>query len=103
IDLRAGRKAKASAAFASACVHLAAGMALLDESNWSSHYELMFSLRLERAECEFLTGNFDTAERLIVELLRRGASKVDHAAVYHLKILLHTVKSENQQAVGSAL
>ena len=63
----------------------------------------MFSLRLERAECEFLTGNFDTAEQLIVELLQRGASKVDQAAVYHLKILLHTVKSENAQAVASAL
>jgi PAS domain S-box-containing protein len=103
IDLRAGRKAKASAAFESARVYLAAGMALLDERDWSSHYELMFGLRLERAECEFLTGNFDTAEQLIAELLQRGASKVDHAAVYHLKILLHTVKSENEQAVGSAL
>ncbi|MGA2125291.1 MAG: AAA family ATPase [Xanthobacteraceae bacterium] len=103
IDLRAGRKAKASAALESACVYLASGMALLDESDWSSQYELMFGLRLERAECEFLTGNFDTAEQLIVELLQRGASKVDQAAVYHLKILLHTVKSENAQAVSSAL
>ena len=103
IDLRAGRKAKASAAYASACVYLAAGMALLDERDWSSQYELMFSLRLERAECEFLTGNFDKAEQLIVELLQRGASKVDQAAVYHLKIQLHIVKSENAQAVDSAL
>jgi PAS domain S-box-containing protein len=103
IDLRAGRKARASAAFESACVYLASGMALLDERDWSSQYELMFSLRLERAECEFLAGNFDTAEQLIVELLQRGISKVDQAAVYHLKILLHTVKSENAQAVASAL
>ena len=103
IDLRAGRKAKASAAFELACVYLASGIALLDERDWSSQYELMFSLRLERAECEFLTGNFDRAEQLIVELLQRGASKVDRAAVYHLKILLHTVKSENAQAVASAL
>jgi PAS domain S-box-containing protein len=103
INLRAGRKAKASAAFGSACAYLASGMALLDERDWSSHYELMFGLWLERAECEFLTGNFDTAEQLIVELLQRAASKVDHAAVYHLKILLHTVKSENEQALDSAL
>jgi PAS domain S-box-containing protein len=103
IDLRAGRKAKASAAFASACVYLAAGMALLDERDWGSQYELMFRLRFERAECEFLTGNFDTAEQLIGELLQRGASKVDQAAAYHLKVLLHTVKSENAQAVASAL
>ena len=103
IDLRAGRKAKASAAYASACVYLAAGMALLDERDWSSQYELTFSLWLERAECEFLTGNFDTAEQLIGELLQRGASKVDQAAVYHLKVQFHIVKSENPQAVASAL
>ena len=44
IDLRAGRRAKASAAYASACVYFAAGMALLDESDWDSQYDLMFSL-----------------------------------------------------------
>src|ERR1700688_1850198 len=103
IDLRAGRKAKASAAYASACVHLGAGMALLDKRDWGSQYHLMFSLRLERAECEFLSGNFDTAEQLIGELLQRGVSKVNQAAAYHLKVLLHTVKSENAQAVDSAL
>ena len=103
IDLRAGRKAKAAAAFESACVYLGSGMALLDEKDWSTQHELMFSLRLERAECEFLAGNFDTAEQLIAELLGRRTSKVDRAAVYHQKILLHTVKSENEQAVTSAL
>jgi PAS domain S-box-containing protein len=103
IDLRAGRKAKASAAYASACAHLAAGMALLDESDWGSQHELTFSLWLERAECELLTGNFETAEQLIVELLQRGVSKVDQAAVYHLKVQFHVAKSENPQAVDSAL
>ncbi|MDB5775603.1 MAG: hypothetical protein JWP38_1736 [Herbaspirillum sp.] len=103
LDLRAGRKAKASTAYASACVYLAAGMALLDASHWSDQYELMFSLWLERAECEFLTGCFDQAERLIQELLRCAASKVDQAAAYHLKVQLHVVKSENPQAVDSAL
>src|SRR5205807_9338384 len=40
---------------------------------------------------------------LIVELLQRGASKVDQAAVYHLKVQFHVMKSENPQAVESAL
>jgi predicted ATPase/signal transduction histidine kinase/GAF domain-containing protein len=103
INLRAGRKAKASAAHASACIYLAAGMALLDESNWSNRYELTFSLWLEHAECVFLTGDFETSEQHIEELLRRGASKVDQAATYHLKVQLHEVKGEYPQAVDSAL
>jgi predicted ATPase len=63
IDLRAGRRAKASAAFASACVYLAAGMALIgsDGLDNPSQYELAFALYLERAECELLSGNFDEA------------------------------------------
>jgi predicted ATPase/signal transduction histidine kinase/CheY-like chemotaxis protein len=103
INLRAGRKAKASAAYASACAYFSAGMALLDDRDWASQYELTFSLGLERAECAFLSGHFETAEQLIGELLARAASKVDQAAVYHVKVLLHTVKSENPQAVASAL
>ena len=73
IDLRAGRKAKASAAYASARAYFAAGMALLDESDWSSQYELTFSLWLERAECELLCGNSEKAGQLIAELLPRAA------------------------------
>jgi PAS domain S-box-containing protein len=103
INLRAGRKAKASAAYASALAHFSTGMALLDERDWGSQYELTFSLSLERAECELLSGNFENAECLIVELLRRGRSKVDQAAVYRLKVESHVMKSENQQAVASAL
>ncbi len=95
IDLRAGRKAKASAAYESALAYFSAGMALLDERDWGGQYELTFNLCLERAQCDFLTGNFDRAEQLTEELLQRGASKVDQAAVYHLKIQLHIMKSEN--------
>ena len=47
--------------------------------------------------------DFDKAGQLIGELLPRGASKVDEAAVYHLKVQLHVMKSENQQAVDTAL
>jgi PAS domain S-box-containing protein len=103
IDLRAGRKAKASAAYASARAYFAAGMALLDERDWGSHYELAFSLSLERAECEYLSGNFDEAEELVSEMLARGASKIDKAAAYRLKIDVHVMKSEIPKAVESAL
>jgi PAS domain S-box-containing protein len=103
IDLRTGRKAKASAAYASACVYFAAGMTLLNETDWASHYELMFNLCLERAECEFLTGHFDTAEQLLGALSERGASKVDQAAIYRLQIQLYIVNGKYPQAVSSAL
>jgi PAS domain S-box-containing protein len=103
IDLRTARKAKASVAYASACGYLTAGMALFRDEDWTSRYELLFALWHDRAECEFLRGEFDTAEQLIATLLRTAASKLDQAAVYRLKIELHALKAENTQAIESAL
>jgi PAS domain S-box-containing protein len=105
IDLRVGRRAKASAAYASGCIYLAAGMALIgsDALDISSRYELAFALCLERAECELLSGNFDEAERLLSELIRKGVSKIDKAAAYSFKIHLHIIKSEKPQGVHAAL
>lgn len=102
IDLRAGRAAKASAAYASARAYFAYGMALLDEDDWSDQYELAFHLRLERAECECVTGALDTAAQLIDQLLPRVASG-DEAALYDLKVRVHTLKTEPSEAVAAAL
>jgi PAS domain S-box-containing protein len=105
LNLYVGRKAKASAAFASAAVYLRAGMSLLDRDvlDRSDHYELAFSLSLERAECELLGGDFDEAERLLSELIGKGKSRIDKAAAYRLKLHLHIVKSEKPQGVAAAL
>ncbi len=63
LNLTAGRKAKASTAYQSALGYLKAGLKLLGEDKWGSEYELMLALTSERAECEYLCGNFDGAER----------------------------------------
>jgi PAS domain S-box-containing protein len=103
INLRAGRKAKASAAYVAAGAYFSVGMALLDELDWDTKHELTFSLWRERAECELLTGNLDKAEQLIGELLERRMPKVDQSAIYRLKIQLHEVKGEYPQAVATGL
>src|SRR5262249_40196202 len=60
-------RAKNSTAFTSALKYFAAGTALLVDQPWERRHELMFSLELQRAECEFLTGQSEAAQgRLIV-------------------------------------
>jgi predicted ATPase/signal transduction histidine kinase len=103
LNLRTGRKAKASAAYVSARAYFVAGMALLDESDWASQHELMFSLALELAECELMIGNFEKAEQLIVELLRRAASNAEFADASCLQVNLHVLTGEHSRAVDSAL
>jgi PAS domain S-box-containing protein len=102
LNLRAGRKAKSSAAYGSACAYLAAAIGLVDGTVWHHRYDLAFSLWLESAECEYLNGNFGETESLIAELLSRATSKIDKAAAYRLKVLSRAAKAEYQEAVDIA-
>jgi predicted ATPase len=103
LNLRAGRKAKASGAYNSACTYLSAGMALAGENVWERRYELAFGLWIERGESELLNGNFDEAECLIGYSLERANSKIGKVAAYRLKILLHLMRAEFREAVDSGL
>src|ERR1700756_1790208 len=50
LNLVAGRKAKASTAYASASNYLAAGIAVLSDEGWQKSYDLTLGLFLERAD-----------------------------------------------------
>jgi len=102
-NLRTGRRAKASAAYASASTYFASGIALLDGRDWSDQHELKFSLSLEFAECELLCGRLEKASQLIVELLQRAASDVEFANASCLKINFHVLTGEHPLAIDSAL
>jgi PAS domain S-box-containing protein len=103
LNLRAGTKAKASAAYDSACIYFSAGMDLIGGDAWERRYDDAFRLWLERAESEYLSGKFDEAEKLIAELLDRGRSTVDKVAAYRLRILLHLMRAEYRQAIDRGL
>ncbi len=103
LNLNAGRKAKASTAYASARVYLGAGVALLDDEGWEHRHALMFDLWLELAECECMSSEFEATGRHLAVLMSRAASNIEHARVCRLKIEMHILKSENPQAIESAL
>src|SRR5258705_1016868 len=56
LNLIAGQRAKAAAAYASALTYLVAGSELLSEDRWERRHDLAFALELHRAECEDVTG-----------------------------------------------
>ncbi|KQV78132.1 AAA family ATPase [Rhizobium sp. Root1220] len=103
LNLRAGRKAKASAAYAAACGYLAYGAVQLGEKAWNLYYDHAFALALEHAECTFRSGDVDQTERMVEVLLARRMSDVDRAAIYRIKVEICVVKSDNRGAVGNAI
>jgi predicted ATPase/GAF domain-containing protein len=75
LNLAAGKRAKASTAYASALNYFVAGQALLTTDCWERRHDLIFQLELHRTECEFLTGEVTQAvERM--EMLRSRASNI---------------------------
>jgi len=103
LNLIAGKRAKASTAYASARSYFSTGGGLLTEETWERRYDLTLEIKLQQAACELLSGNFAVAEKLIAEGLMRAKTKVDQAAVYRLKVELHVTKAENERAVVTAL
>jgi PAS domain S-box-containing protein len=103
LNLSAGRRAKASTAYTSASVYFSHGMAMLGNDGWARRYNLAFHLTLDRAECEFLSGNFELAEQLIEEILSRSTSKFDKAAAYRLQAAIREMNSDSVGSVASVL
>jgi predicted ATPase len=89
LNLIAGKRAKISTAYASALEYLVVGCALLAEDSWERRYTLTFALEFERAECEFLTGDFAAAEERLSILSERATNLVDSAAVTCLRAELY--------------
>src|SRR5712672_1610334 len=77
LNLIAGKRAKASTAYASALKYLIAGAALLADDCWERRHEVAFALGLNWAECEFLTGELAFAEARLTMLSSRAANAID--------------------------
>src|SRR5438105_13095048 len=103
LDLAAGRKAKSATAFQVALGYFSAGLTMLCENHWSTEYELAFALHLEAAECEYLCGSFEEAERDFDRLLTKARTKLDKAKIYSLKILQYEHTSRYADAIRSGL
>ncbi len=103
INLQAGRRAKASAAYASALKYFVAGSALLGEHAWEGRRDLIFALELERAGCEFLTGELGSADKRLTALFNRAASTVERASLACLHIDICTTLDQSGRAVAIAL
>jgi len=103
LNLMAGKRAKASTAYVSALTYLVAGRALLDENSWERRYPLTFTLEFERAECEFLTGDFAAADARLLTLSVKAADLIDSAAVARLRTDLYASLDQSDRAVAEGL
>jgi len=103
LNFIAGRRAKASTAYASALKYLTAGRALLTQETWEDNYELIFNIEFYMAECELLTANKVAAENRLSMLAQRARSARHTAIVARLRLTLYHTMDRNDRAVEVCL
>lgn len=103
LNLQAGRKAKASAAYEAAYNYFQIGLSLLERDAWEWQYPLALALSVEMVETAYLSGNFSEMESLAEEVLRRARNVLDKVRVYEAKIRAYTAQNEHIKAVQTAL
>ena len=99
LNLQAGRKAKASTAYAAAFTYIKVGIELLPDRCWENYYQLSISLYKERADVEYLNGNFINAEGWIERTLDKARTPMEKAEVYNMSIVQHTLQAKYPEAI----
>lgn len=99
LNLIAGKRAKASTAYASALKYLEAGRLMLTEESWDQNYEIIFSVEYFIAECELLTADLVAADSRLSMLSQRAKSRHDFATVTRLRLTLYTTLDQSDRGV----
>ena len=103
LNLIAGQRATASAAYASALTYFVRGATLLSEDSWERRHDLAFALELNRAECEYVTGQLGATEERLSALATHAATVVEQAAVASLRMDLHLAIGQFSRAIAVGL
>jgi len=103
LNMRAGRKASASAAYQLASDYLIMGIFLLDENNWHTQYDLNLELYVEAAETAYLSGSVDQMEHCVEMVLQQAKTLFDKVKIYEIKIQSYIAQNRMVDAVEMAL
>ena len=103
LNLIAGKRAKASSAYAAALTYLCAGIVMLREDAWERRHDIAFALELHRADCELWMGALPSVEERLAALATRAADTVQRAAVASRRVDLYTMLGAGDRAVAVGL
>ncbi|MEG3848798.1 AAA family ATPase [Microcoleus sp. herbarium19] len=102
LNLMAGKKAKAVAAYAAAVMYLTVSRRLLADSSWQNQYGLTLNIYVESVEAAYLSGEFELMEQLAGTVLLQGKTVLDNIKVYEVKIQAYIVQRRQLEAIALA-
>ncbi|AFY93203.1 AAA family ATPase [Chamaesiphon minutus] len=98
LNLEAGQRARDSAAYMSARSYFQVGINCLP-TLWQIDDPLSFLLYKKLAEVEYLTGNLDRAEELMISNLAKARSILEKADIYKSLVILYAMSAKFQSAI----
>ncbi len=99
LNLKAGLKARAAAAFEQALEYFTVGLELSGAAAWKRHYPLALSLHEEATEMSWLCGRFELMEKLAGAVKDNVREDPDLANVYQCLIKAYTNQGELKKAM----
>ncbi len=103
LNLIAGEKAKASAAYEAALNYLNVAMGMLDADSWERDYELARDIYVGAIEAEYLNSNYERSDELVEVALAKVNSLLEKANVYELKIRSYVAQNALQETIELGL
>ncbi|MGA2125618.1 MAG: AAA family ATPase [Xanthobacteraceae bacterium] len=103
LNLAAGKRAKASSAYASALTYLSSGATVLPTDAWNRRQELAFELALHPADCEMCMGLLQAAEERLAALAPHAVDTVQRCAVGRRRVELYTMIGVAERALAVGL
>jgi PAS domain S-box-containing protein len=103
VNLAAGRRARTAVAYNAAIVYLEVARELLGDQAHPGRSPTAFAIALLRAECEFLAGHLDVAERQLLELSQNCPNLQASAEITRLRSNLYTTRAQHDAAVEVCL
>lgn len=103
LNLEAGQRATASAAFAPALRYLTTGCEASGEDRWNDEPDLARALWLDRGESEFLNGNHEASARYLSEFIEKARTPVEAMKAYAIRLASYNARGQFVDAIGIGL
>jgi len=103
LNLEAGIKGKASAAYTPAFKYLKCGIGLLEENPWAKQYDLTLALYTESTEAAYLMGDFDKMNELAEIALAHAETTLEKVKIYTSRIYACIAREDFKGAIDMAL
>lgn len=103
LNLKAGKRAKESAAFDSALDYLRTGLALLPDDCWERCYSLALDLHLATTEAANIKMDFTLMDRLIRTIDERARTLLEKVRTYEIRIQSEVSRNRFPQALSTAI